>query len=460
MNSETGLPRHIHIVGIGGSATSGLAQLLKAWGHVVSGSDRDASLRSEFESSGIQFFQGHRDSHLPAEVGLVIRSAAVPEENPEVVAAVERNVECLRYSECLGRLTQLRRTIAVAGTHGKTSTTGILTSIFMAAERDPTVILGGELVSIGGNWRKGSGKDFIVESCEFQKSFLDLHPSAGIITNIELDHPEIYEDQSAVEEAFRAFLQRLRHGSPVVIPIDLHDRLVGAGDVKPICFGIGEGPGWRGRIRSGVEQRIIEIHEDGELRFEAHLQIPGLHAVKNTTAAVVLSFALGIDPVAIRQGIENFEGVKRRFEKRPVLEGVEWFEDYAHHPTEVAHTLAGARELYPDRKIWALFQPHQLTRLDAFLEQFGRSFSAADEVIVLPIYSVREDQRNFPNNLREVLQRQLRVEKVQTRLLGFSEAIHDLPELVNPGDVVISLGAGDNDEIGRQISNARDGVLS
>jgi UDP-N-acetylmuramate--alanine ligase len=335
-----------------------------------------------------------------------------------------------------------------------------LTSIFLAADRDPTVILGGDLVSIGGNWRKGSGPDFIVESCEFQKSFLDLHPGAGIITNIELDHPEIYEDQAAVEDAFRDFLQRLDPGSPVVIPVDLRDRLRGAGDVKPICFGIGDGVGWRGRIRSGSEQRIIEIFEDGELRFEALLQIPGRHAVLNTTAAVALSFALGVDPVAIRQGIENFQGVKRRFEKRPVIEGVEWFEDYAHHPTEVEHTLAGARELYPERKIWALFQPHQLTRLDAFMDGFGKSFSVADEVIVLPIYSVREDRRKFPNNLREELQRRLRTEKVEARLLGFSQAIVDLPELVNPGDVVISLGAGDNDEIGRRIANARDGVLS
>ena len=461
MIPETGLPLHLHIVGIGGSATSGLAKLLREYGHVVSGSDRDASLKTDFERHGIKFFQDHHAQNLPEDVKLVIRSVAVPEDNPEIVEARRRDARLMLYSESLGHLSRTRKTIAVAGTHGKTSTTGILTSIFLTAQRDPTVVLGGELESIGGsNWRKGSGQDFIVEACEFQRSFLELQPSSGIITNIELDHPEIYDDLAHVEETFCTFLNRFHNESPVVIPHALADRLKGAGDVRPIYFGSGEGPGWRGRGRIENGCRILEVSEDSELRFEAKLHFPGTHAILNLTAAAALSANLGIDLDQIRRGVEEFPGVKRRFEKRDVLDEVNWYEDYAHHPTEIQYTLAGSRELFPDRKIWALFQPHQVTRLDAFLDQFASSFSAADEVIVLPIYSVREDRREFPVDLRESLVRQLRSNDVTARALGFEEAIHDLPELVKRGDVVVSLGAGNNDEIGRKISGFRSGVVA
>ena len=461
MNPETGLPVHVHIVGIGGSATSGLAKLLREWGHVVTGSDHDASLQSDFKEHDIKFFQNHHASHLSKEVELVIRSVAVPEDNPEIVEAKRRKAQLMLYSECLGRLSSRRKTIAVAGTHGKTSTTGILTSIFLAAHRDPTVILGGELDSIGGsNWRKGTGQDFIVEACEFQRSFLELQPSCGIITNIELDHPEIYSDLDIVVDTFREFLERFHPDSPVVIPVELEDRLKGAGDVKPISFGSGEGSGWRGRVQWKNGNRTIEVTEDGMFRLEAQLNVPGLHAILNTTAAAALSANLGIESKQIQQGIEEFQGVKRRFEKRMVIDGVDWYEDYAHHPTEIHHTLAGARELYPDRKIWALFQPHQATRLNAFLEQFADSFSDADEVIVLPVYSVREDSREFPIDLCEQLVRLLRSKTMRAQTLGFKQVIHDLPELLKAGDVVFSLGAGNNDEIGRQISSSRDGVVA
>ncbi len=457
MIDQSGFPHHIHIVGIGGSATSGLAMLLHSWKHIVTGSDQEDTREPLFRERGIPFFNGHHESNLPKQAQLVIRSFAVPDTNPEITAAKERNIPSLLYSEALGRLSAMRKTIAIAGTHGKTTTTGLLTSIFLEAGRDPTVILGGELESIGGNWRRGDGEDFIVEACEFQKSFLNLKPSSGIITNIELDHPETFSDQGHVEETFREYLGRFHAGSMVVIPADLADRLDGAGDVRLIYFGIGEGDGWRGQIDTTKSVRTIELSEDGTFRFAARLMRPGTHEVFNATAAAALAAAHGIELEDIRRGIEKFQGVKRRFEKRQVIEEVEWYEDYAHHPTEIQYTLEGARELYPDRKIWALFQPHQAMRLDTFLEKFAGSFGLADEVIVLPIYSVREDEKEFPNDLRQHLVNQLRRRGVSARLCEFEQAIYDLPELISPGDVVVSLGAGTNDEIGDQIS--RSGVI-
>ncbi|MGE4633081.1 MAG: Mur ligase domain-containing protein, partial [Planctomycetota bacterium] len=297
MIENTGFPVHIHIVGIGGSATSGLAMLLQSWGHQVTGSDRDDSRAALFREHGIQFFQEDKESHLPADAKLVIRSRAIEYDHSEIVAANGRGVPTLLYSEALGRLSSMKKTIAIAGTHGKTSTTGVLTSIFLEAGRDPTVILGGELESIGGNWRQGDGEDFIVEACEFQRAFLDLEPRSGIITNIELDHPDTFDGLPDVEMTFGHFLDKFHPGSPVVMPAnpDLTDRLVEAGNVRPIYFGAGEGDGWRGKISHSTGVRTIELSKDGVFQFAAEMVIPGTPAILNTTAAVALAVALGIE---------------------------------------------------------------------------------------------------------------------------------------------------------------------
>ncbi|RUA08379.1 MAG: UDP-N-acetylmuramate--L-alanine ligase [Bacillota bacterium] len=450
--SDRAIPDKIHIVGICGAATSGLAMLLRDRNHEVSGSDQDGRHKEMFLGAGIRFIQGHDVRNVPKDAGLVIRSAAVPVNNAEVAEARRLGIEVLLYSEVLGRLAATGHAIAVAGTHGKTSTTGMLTSIMIAAGRDPSVIIGGELEAIGGrNWRNGNGEDFIVEACEFQRSFLNLSPSAGIITNIEVDHPEIYCNLDAVQQTFRSFLEGFRTGAPVVIP-ELHaDRLSGIADVEPILFGLDQGPGWRSTVIEDGLHPLILISHDGVAKLEVRLSIPGRHTILNATAAVALAAGLDVNLEWIQAGIESYRGVKRRFERRDVLPGVEWFEDYAHHPTEVSTTLETGRGLFPDRKIWAMFQPHQATRLQHFLNEFTDAFDCSDEVLLLPIYHVREDNRDFPTDLLSQFAARLRARGISTRIIGSKHAVYDLQEIVRPGDVVFSLGAGDIDKIGTRI---------
>jgi len=454
LTEVSSIPVKIHIIGIGGAATSGLAMLLKARGHQVSGSDQTDGLKDRLLQAGIRFFTGHDPRNLEKDTGLVIRSLAIPDENEEVVEAKRLEIEVLLYSEVLGRLSSEGHAIAVSGTHGKTSTTGILTSIMMAAGRDPSVLFGGELESLGGrNWRNGRGEDFIVEACEYQKSFLNLRPSAGIITNIEVDHPEVYCDLAAVQDSFGDFLRGFRPGAPVVVP-ELHAdqlRMVGA-EVRLIIFGLDQGEGWRSKVLEKGLKSQIEMSVDGHPLFKVTLNLPGRHTMLNATAAAALASALGVDLESIQQGIENYRGVKRRFEKREVIDGVEWFDDYAHHPTEVKMTLETAREVYPGRKIWALFQPHQAIRLEFFFQEFAGSFGDADEVLLLPIFHAREDPLQFPTDMLQGLARQLRERKVPARIIGFEQSIHELPEIIAPGDVVIALGAGNIDKIGVRIS--------
>jgi len=452
--SDQAIPDKIHIVGICGAATSGLAMLLRDRKHEVSGSDQEGRHKEMFLGAGIRFIRGHDVRNVPKDAGLVIRSAAVPVNNAEVAEARRLGIEVLLYSEVLGRLAATGHAIAVAGTHGKTSTTGMLTSIMIAAGRDPSVIIGGELEAIGGrNWRNGKGEDFIVEACEYQRSFLNLSPSAGIITNIEVDHPEVYCDLAAVQDSFGDFLRGFRSGAPVVVP-ELHAdqlRMVGA-DVRLIIFGLDQGEGWRSKVLKKGLNSQIEMSADGRPLFEVTLNLPGRHTMLNATAAAALSSALGVDRESIRQGIENYRGVKRRFEKREVIDDVEWFDDYAHHPTEVKMTLETAREVYPGRKIWALFQPHQAIRLEFFFQEFAESFDDADEVLLLPIFHAREDPLQFPTDMLQGLARQLRERQVSARIIGFEQSIHELPEIVAPGDVVVALGAGNIDKIGVRIS--------
>jgi UDP-N-acetylmuramate--alanine ligase len=263
----------------------------------------------------------------------------------------------------------------------------------------------------------------------------------------------VYCDLAAVQDSFGDFLRGFRPGAPVVVP-ELHaDQLLKVGaDVRLIIFGLDQGKGWRSKVLEKGLSSLIEMSADGRPLFEATLNLPGRHTMLNATAAAALASALGVDLESIRQGIENYRGVKRRFEKREVIDDAEWFDDYAHHPTEVKMTLETAREIYPGRKIWALFQPHQAIRLEYFFQEFAESFDDADEVLLLPIFHAREDPLQFPTDMLQGLARQLRERQVSARIIGFEQSIHELPEIVAPGDVVVALGAGNIDKIGARIS--------
>ena len=453
IHESTLLSERIHIIGVGGSATRGLACLLRQKGIVVSGSDRDPEAREVLENHGVLFFQGHDQKNLAKDVTTVIHTRAVDSSNPELVEAKRRSkINIYTYSEYLGKLSSEYSTIAISGTHGKTSTTACLLSVFLAAGRDPSLIAGGEFVQIGSGWRSGNGGEFLVEACEFERAFLDLKPQAAIVTNIDLDHPEVYDDLDSVTDTFRQFVDGFPAGSWVICPPHVKAQLKTDSQLNWRTFGRGDEADVRLIENPAIadpEQSFWQLA--GGKEISAKLQVPGAHTRENATAVVALADALGIEPEAIVEGLESFPGVSRRFESCDVLPEIEWIEDYAHHPEEVRATIATAREVYPERRCHVLFQPHQATRLEAFHEEFAKELVAADQVILVPIYSVRENLADFPDDLLDRLV--LRISELggDCCAIGFEEAIAKIPEVVEPGEVVISLGAGNVNEIGKRI---------
>ena len=469
MNSESvaheGNPfprKPVHIIGVGGSATRGLACFLRQQGYPVSGSDQDAESRSLLEKQGITFHEGHQAQHLPEDVHTVVHTRAIDSSNPELQEARQRpGVEIYTYSQYLGQISSRLSTFAVAGTHGKTSTTACLFSVFQAAERDPSMIVGGEVVQLRAGWHQGQGDEFLVEACEFDRAFLDLKPKAVIITNVDLDHPEVYSDLESVRKTFREFLVNLEDGSWVICPVEVKKALKQDDRLRWRTYGEDEAADLQWKMAEGNSGpgRVIWKWGAGS-EFAATLQVPGAHSRSNASAVVALAQALGISEKAIAQGLENYQGVCRRFEKREVLPDIEWIEDYAHHPEEVRATLDTALEVYPDLQHHVLFQPHQATRLQAFHQEFADELAKADRVSLVPIFSVRENLQNFPPDLIEQLAEGIRQRGKECQVYSFEEAISELPQRLNGEEVLISIGAGNVYEIGESIGERYRGQVS
>lgn len=451
----------VHIIGVGGSATRGLACFLSKEGFVVSGSDQESEAKELLEGHGIQFYQGHDRYHLSSDIQTVIHTRAIGLQNPELLEAKNRSdVKIYTYSEYLGLLSKRFRTIAVAGTHGKTSTTACLFSVFQAAGRDPSMIVGGEVAQVRAGWHRGKGEDFLVEACEFEKAFLDLKPSLAIITNIDLDHPEVYSNLESVIETFREFVGNLAADSWVICPVEVKEALKSGDRLRWRTFGTCE----KADVQlltstSGNAQDLSGWKLANESSLRAHLQVPGAHTRLNASAVIALAEVVGVPEDEIVSGLEKYRGVARRFERRDVLPEVEWIEDYAHHPEEVRATIATAREVYPDQKCHILFQPHQATRLHAFMDAFAKELSAADQISLLPIYSVRENLADFPGGLIDQLAAAIRGYGKKCDLLGFEEAVSCLPEKLESREVLVSIGAGDVHQIGRRIREQHQGQV-
>ena len=439
--------RSIHIVGVGGSATSGLARLLQARGLEVSGSDwANGDQLASLRRAGVRAESRHRPSNLGPTVDLVVHSAAIPPENLELIEARRRGIPIVKFARFLGGMVSSRNGIAVAGTHGKTSTAGMLASILVAAGRDPSFLIGGEHVDLGGNWRHGTGGDFILEACEYDRSFHCLRPRAGIVTTLERDHPEVYADESAVREAFEHFINGFLPGGILVVNGDrsITRTLPAPPAGRPITFGFGDRCDWRAvALRPSSEPSFDVIH--GVRRWgRVTLSVPGRHNVANALAALALAAELDVPAPDIVRGLRSFHGVRRRFQVRGEPAGVMLVDDYAHHPTEVACALRTAREVFPGRRLWAIFQAHQLGRLAAFGNQFAAALEDCDRLVRLPAYSVREARDEFPADLETRFHASLRERSSDViSFASLDEAARELPGRLAPGDVCLLLGAGD-----------------
>lgn len=441
-------PAKIHIVGIGGIGLSGLAQILHTLGYAISGSDSAASEQTEaLRRLGIPVAIGHTDLTRAAGADLVVSTRAVLlADTAEIRAATAAGVPVVKRGEALAMLANARRCVAVAGSHGKSTTCGMLVTALREFGAEPSYAVGAVVGATGTNAALGAGAVMVVEADEFDHAFLWLSPEVAVLTNVEYDHPDIFPDQPSYDEAFARFVAKLRPGGSLVLAADdpgcgrLLERVRMSLPGRVVTFGETATADWRlSRSASGWQ-----VEPEGEAPVGLALAVPGRHNARNATAAMAALAALGYGPTESARVLSSFGGVGRRFEVKGEGGGVLVVDDYAHHPSEIRATLRAARDRFPDRRLWAVFQPHTYSRTKALLDDFAAAFGDADEVMILDVYAAREtDSLGISSDhLRELVPGRCRA---AGRPLDAAEA---LAGLVCEGDVVVTLGAGDVTTVG------------
>lgn len=433
-------------MGIGGAGMSGIAEVLFENGFVVTGSDTGDGPSIEYlKELGIPIFPSHEAKNVE-NADLLVYSSAVQMDNPEIVEAKSRRIPVIRRAEMLGELMRLKYTLAVSGTHGKTTTTSMLGSIWEAAGEDPTVIVGGVVKGKGSGAKVGRGRYLIAESDEFDRSFLSMMPSSAIITNIDREHLDTYGTLDAIKDAFVAFANKVPFYGQVVVCIDNPNiQSVLTSFTKPVVtYGFSRQAMYRAenvRVEQGVSH--FDVLKNNQLLGEFSIRIPGKHNVLNATATIALSHEENIPLEIVRRALSEFTGVKRRFEWIGEAAGVMVYDDYAHHPTETAATLQGARDTFPDKRIVVVFQPHLYTRTRDQYETFAEVFANCDELLTLEIYKARE--KPIPGISGKLIvdsaiaRGHQNAKFVETK----ENALAVLTQDVRPGDLVLFMGAGD-----------------
>jgi UDP-N-acetylmuramate--alanine ligase len=437
----------LHFVGIGGIGMSGIAEILMDQGFRITGSDRAASDNTDrLKELGAHVFIGHAAENLEPDVDVVVYSSAVPPENPELVEAYRRKIPVIRRAEMLAEVMRLRYGIGIAGTHGKTTTTSMVSLVLMEGGIDPTVIVGGRLRGLAGsNARLGKGDFIVVEADEFDRSFLSITPTIAVLTTLETDHLDCYRDLEDIKSAFIQFASKVPFYGFVVLCLDepaLQD-IMPKLKKKIITYGLnGQADLQAVDIRHKQNTSTFLVVHNGKDLGEVTLQIPGKHNVQNALAAIAVGLELGVPFEKIAAGIAKFTGVFRRWEVKAEVNGVTIVDDYAHHPTEIKATLAGAKSGWR-RRVVCVFQPHLYSRTRDFYDEFGRSFFNADVLVLTDVYPAREEPIQgvngelIANAAKEFGHKQVHYVPDKKAVTAF------LLSIVQPGDIVITMGAGD-----------------
>jgi UDP-N-acetylmuramate--alanine ligase len=447
-------PIHVHFIGIGGISMSGLAEILLSKHFPVSGSDSKASdLTRHLSALGANVYIGQSAGNLTDDIDLVVYTAAISKENPEWNAALERGIPMLTRAQLLGQLMKnYLIPINIAGTHGKTTTTSMVSEILIHAGCDPTLSLGGILKSIGGNLRIGHSDYFVAEACEYTNSYHSFFPRISLILNIEEDHLDFFRDINEIRASFRTFMELLPADGALIINgmIDDVDKLTA--DLPCPVITYGDAPlydYYPTDIAFDEMGRGTYTLHHGTESYPVKLGVVGIHNVYNSLAAIALAEYLGIAREHILAALETFTGTDRRFEKKGEIGGVTILDDYAHHPTEIRATLNAAKN-YPHKKLWCVFQPHTYTRTKAFLDDFADALTLADAVILTDIYAARE-QNTVGVTSRDLLAK-LQAKGTETHYFSYFDDIENFLLLnAQPGDVVLTMGAGDVVQIGEHL---------
>ena len=452
-------PVSVYFVGIGGSGMSSLVEILTAAGFRVSGSDRSKSVYTDMlESKGITVFYGQRAENITDSIDCAVYTSAVPKDNPEYIALQEKKIPCLTRAQLMGQIMKNYRTpIAVSGTHGKTTTTSMISEILLKAELDPTISIGGILKTIGGNARVGKSEFFVAEADEYTNSFLNFYPKIGIILNIEEDHPDFFKDLADIRRSFRKFAELLPADGFLIINSAIPDinEITEGLSCGIITYGTDpEADYYSGDITyDEMGCPSFTLHNRGQEPRQFSLQVRGEHNVSNALAAVALADLLSIDSGIVSGALHDYSGTDRRFEYKGTVGGVTIIDDFAHHPTEIAATLKAAAK-YPHKTLWCVFQPHTYTRTKALLKEFAEALTLADHIVLADIYPSRE-----PVSLGMSLG--IHSEMLQREILALGKECHYFPtfdEIENyllenciNGDLLITMGAGDVLKIGESL---------
>ena len=449
MNSFSALPgiTHFHIVGIGGAGMSAIATVLVERGYQVSGSDQaESDVTRGLSEQGAQVFIGHRAENVTGAEQVVI-SSAIRADNPEVIAAQARGIPISKRAQFLGWLMAGSLGVAVAGTHGKTTTTAMIAHTLLSSGRDPSFIVGGTLKSIGRSAHAGRDREFVIEADEYDRMFLGLAPVIEVILNVEHDHPDCYPTLDDLLAAFREFMQRLpEDGWVVACGEDAAASQLARERTQHVLYGFKPEWEWyatdtRANNAGGID---FLAHHNRKMQGLVRLRVPGKHNVLNALAALAVTDRLGVPFSLAVDALSEFRGVGRRFDVRGEINGVTIVDDYGHHPTEIRSTLAGARLRYPGQPIWAVLQPHTYSRTMTLLAQFAAAFEDADHVIITAIYASRErDTLGISNRAVVAAMHHPDARAIDT----LDEVARYLQAHTQPGDVVIVFSAGDANKV-------------
>lgn len=456
--------KHVHLIGIGGSGLSAIARLLLESGYVVSGSDRTLSpLAADLQAAGAKVFIGHEASQVSG-ADFVVRSSAIADDNPEVQAALAAGIPVYKRADFLGRLMEGRTGIAVAGTHGKTTTSAMIAWMLSDMQQYPSFIIGGVSSNMGVNARAGQGKAFVIEADEYDRMFLGLQPVYGIVTNIEHDHPDCYPTPAEFRAAFVEFAGLVsQKGALIACAEDMgaFELMAEARRMGKRVVGYRISADGRTEAGEGTIARSLRPNALGGFTFDAvvrlsglvqyistiELRVPGLHNVRNALAALTIAGLMNLTLKEAALSLGKFTGTGRRFEVKGEANGIIVIDDYAHHPTEIRATLSAARARYPGKRIWACWQPHTYSRTQTLFDEFVISFNDADEVVVSEVYAAREARQDF--SAQQV------VKAMRHPAAHFVASLDDIQEFLlaklRPGDVLLVLSAGDADQVSRQV---------
>jgi len=444
--------RAVHFVGIGGSGMSAIAKVLLEMGYHVSGSDvHQSDTTYNLERLGARVYQGHNGDNVKG-VDAVVVSTAIAENNAEIKAARDLNIPIFHRSDMIAEMMESKKGIAIAGAHGKTTTTSMVSLMMEKLGMDPTIIIGGELHDIGGNAKFGSGEYIVAEADESDGSFLKLSPRIAVVTNIENDHMDFYGTIENIVLAFKQFLAKLPDDGLAILCADNnHVRNLIKGLQKPfVTYALENNADYTIKnLRSNGVQSLFDVYYQGTLVGEMEINVPGTHNIANSLAAVAVGRHLGLSLPEIRSALKQFRGAKRRFQTKGEVDGIWVVDDYAHHPTEINSSLLAAAQTRPERLI-AVFQPHRYTRTKLLREEFGKAFAAADIIILTDIYSAGEPP--IPGISGETLVQE--IEK-QGRSVVYIKNREDIPSylysIASPGDLIMTMGAGNIWQAGEQL---------